>query len=222
MNPLISSLFKSDLFWNIPAFFSGIAFLAAAYIYFPKPKEGTAKKFKIFAWVILGTRVLYSGLLSFFQYYVWGHNTFTNFFLNASADPSSYPKLGLLTSPFEGKLGYFTLYVFERFWLETLIIILVSCLFYVFLKGLRRRNSRFFEEGEPELGFAMALLSGWPGFVLFVFFVFVFIIAISIFRMAVLKQHLTTFGLPFLLSAFLTLIWGQALLQLFRLSVLKI
>jgi len=222
MNPLISSLLKSDLFWQIPSFFSGIAFLVAAYIYFPKPKEDTTKKFKFFAWCLIGARIFYSAFLTFFQYYVWGNNTFTNFFLNQSANPASYPKLGILTAPFEGRLGYFVLYVFERFWLETLITILVACLFYVFLKTLKKHNGRFFEEGEPELGFSMALLVGWPGFVLFVLFIFIFIIATSIFRMVVLKQHLTTFGLPFLLSVFAVLIWGGALLQFFKLGVLSI
>lgn len=222
MNPLFSTLLKSDLFWQIPAVFSALAFLAAGYIYFQKFEEGAAKKFKTLAWIIAGAQIFYSAVLSFFQFYVWKNNTFTNFFLSTPANPASYPKLGILTAPFEGRLGYFTLYAFERFWLGTLIGILVGCLFYLFLKALRKHSQRFFEEGEPELGFAMALLAGWPGFVFFLFFIFIFVILISLFRMIFLKQPLTTFGLPFMLSAFPVLIWGQALLQFFRLGVLSI
>lgn len=143
-------------------------------------------------------------------------------FLNHSANPASYPKFGFLTAPFEGRLGYFSLYVFEKFWLGMLIAVFVGYLFYLFLKALRRHNGRYFEEGEPELGFAMALLAGWPGLVFFIFFIFVFIIATSIFKTAFLKERLTTFGLPFLLSALTVLILGQKLLQLSGLSVLSI
>lgn len=222
MNQLISALLKSDLFWQIPAFFSATIFLAAAYFYFPKPEEGSVKKFKILVWIILGAKIFYSVFLSFFQYYVWKNSEFTNLFLNSSADPRSYPKLGFLTAPFAGKLGYFTLYVIERFWLGALISIFIACAFYLFLKVLRKHKERFFEEGEAELGFAMALLVGWPGFVIFLGLIFVFVLIISVFKMIFLKEHLTTLGLPFLLSALCVLIWGSALVQFFNLGVLKI
>lgn len=222
MNPLISSLLKSDLFWQVPAFFSALALLIAAYIYFPKPGTGAAKKFKLFVGIIIAARVIYSAFLSFLQYYIWKNNELTSFFLNHAADPRSYPKLGILTAPFEGRLGYFGLYIFERFWLGALITILVGFLFYVFLKALKRHKERFFEVGETELGFALALLVGWPNFVIFLGLIFVFVLLVSVFRMAFFKERLTTLGLPFILSALCVLIAGQALLQFFHLGVLAI
>jgi hypothetical protein len=168
-------------------------------------------------------RIGYAIFLTFGQYYIWTQNSFTRTFLHASVSPS-LPIWLTRTFPwvFDTSAGYFIFYSWGRFWMNAVLGLCAALLWWWFLRALRRRNERFFEEGEVELGFLSALIVGWPNIVLFVPLSFLAVVLVSVFRMAVLKRTLTTLGWSFLLAALATLAFGSALLDMVGFTVLKV
>lgn len=106
--------------------------------------------------------------------------------------------------------------------MNVLLSIVVAFAFYAFLKALKKHNDRFFHEGETELGLLLALIVGWPNFVVFVPLVFLAVVLVSIFRGIYMKEMYTTLGTPMLLAALITMIFGSYLIGAFGLTVLKI
>jgi hypothetical protein len=92
----------------------------------------------------------------------------------------------------------------------------------LFLNLLRKYQPRFFEDGEPELGFALALFIGWPKFLVLLPIALLSVVLVSIFRMVVLREAYTTLGWPLVLSAFLNLLYGNSLLILLGLSAFRV
>lgn len=181
------------------------------------------KRVKILLWATLGFRVFYALAASITQYIVWSKNPMTRVFLESGIRRDSPIAPSLEKFPFLfGKLGYFLFYSYGRFWLNVIIVFACVFVFWWFLKLLRKWKERFFEDGEIELGAFCVALIGWPAFVLFLPIAFISVIFISIFRLLFMKEKLTTLGAPFLVAVLLVLIWGQQLLWLTGLSVLKI
>jgi hypothetical protein len=119
-------------------------------------------------------------------------------------------------------ITYFLGYVWIRFLLPVFISFLIAGLWYLILNFLRRYQDRFFENGEPELGFALALFIGWPKFLVFIPIAFLCVVLVSVFRMVVLREVYTTLGWPLILSALLNLFYGNLLLILFGLTALRV
>src|SRR5512146_688301 len=132
-------------------FATWILALAGAVLYFTRSRRApeTNKKFieRLF-WISAGVFVLSALLMTWMQYATW------------KGDALSMK----LLPPYQSIL-YFVKYVGIHFWLAPIISVLVSAAFYGILLLLKRRNERFFEEGEPELGALAAFLVGWPRFV---------------------------------------------------------
>ncbi|MFA6407109.1 MAG: hypothetical protein WCV80_00185 [Candidatus Paceibacterota bacterium] len=169
-------------------------------------------------------RIIYAGILSTFQYFVWANGGgLGTFFLNAPLD-ATIPVSIFKYAPwiFSNSFGYFIFYSWGRFWLNALLSVLVAWAFYKLLIVFKRYNERFFEEGETELGYVTALLAGWPLIVIFVPIVFFCVVLISIFRLIFFRETLTTLGWPFLLSIFATAFIGSTLLTLLHWGVLKV
>lgn len=196
------------LIW-LPKIFFGIIFILAVLIYGLRKSIGLTKSRTLIISSI-SFHVLYAVLLTISQYYIWSQNKFTQLLLNSSLD---------LSMPVS---GYFLFYSFGRFWLNALITIGAAFVFYLFLKFLKKHRERFFEEGETELGFLSALIVGWPNFVVFLPLVFVFVVLLSIFRRVFLKEFYTTMGIPFLLAALIVLIFGNQIVDILSLGVLRI
>ncbi len=168
--------------------------------------------------------VFYALLLAGGQYYVWSQSEFTKSLLNAPVS-SEVPTEGLISYfPFllESGFGYFFLYSWGRFWLEAFLAVGVAIGFWLLLRALQRYQERFFEDGEVELGFLAALSAGWPNIVILIPLIFFSVVVVSVFRGIFLKEAYTTLGAPFLLAAFVTLLWGDKLVELFQLTVLRI
>lgn len=168
----------------------------------------------------------YVSSLSLAQYLVWSDNQATKLFTYSPVmiDDRVPHVLKTFLSFFDFRGGYFSLYVFNHFWLSFVISLFFSAGFYfllILLKHLRIGDSL---EGEEELGFLCTLLSGWPGFVIFVPLVFLLAILISIAKFIFFKISDTTLGWPFLLAFFILSLWkffGDPIV-FFHLSVLKI
>lgn len=124
-------------------------------------------------------------------------------------------------SPFR-ETGYFVLYAWTHFWFNFVLSVGVAFTFYLFLKFLKKRNERFFEEGETEIGLICALIAGWPGFVVFVPLVLILVVAESIFMKIFFKESLTAFGFAFFLAAIIALVWGDKIVAILNLGALRI
>ncbi|MFH1193140.1 MAG: hypothetical protein V1656_02370 [Candidatus Jorgensenbacteria bacterium] len=165
----------------------------------------------------------YATLLTFGQYFVWSSDWWGKQFLNTSLAPSlPIPLIQLFPNFFGSRLGYFLFYSWGRFWLHALLAVGVAALFWWFLRMLKRRNERFFEEGETELGFLCALAAGWPGILPFLVLAFLLVLAVSIARRAIFGEAFTTLGLPFLIAAVAALAFGGALASFFGVSALAV
>jgi hypothetical protein len=155
----------------------------------------------VYAFLVL----LFAVVLSVGQYLAW-----TN-------DPT-----GINFLPPIQPITYFLGYIWLRFLTPIFISFLVAGVWYLFLNFLRRYQDRFFENGEPELGFALALFIGWPKFLVFIPIAFLCVVLVSVFRMVFLREAYTTLGWPLVLSALLNLFYGNSLLVLFGLASLRV
>ncbi|RJQ26050.1 hypothetical protein C4565_07480 [Candidatus Parcubacteria bacterium] len=203
-----------------------VIFLFACVRYFLRKKFIARESLLSFRNLIIyaiGGRIAHAGLLMYLQYSLWNEGGMGSYFLTAPLskdlpiDGMKY--FGWL---FTNKFGYFLFYSWGRFWLSVIISIFVAYIFYIFLKLLKKRTERFFEEGEVELGFLSALIVGWPLFVIFVPLVFLSVIIVSLVRLIFLKQQYTTLGTPFLLAVLFLLLFGSYFIDVFNLVVLKV
>ncbi len=169
-------------------------------------------------------RVGYAGLLTVLQYFAWTEGGRVSAALAHTSLDGSIPVTLVKIFPFVfgGKFGYFIYYSWGRFWLGTVLSLFGAWIFYRFLIALARREGRFFEEGETELGYLAALLVGWPLSVLFIPLSFVGVVLLSLIRLLFFKEPYTTLGWPFLAAAFVSLVWGGILLAYAGLLVLRV
>ena len=211
----------------LPEIIYGI-FLVLAIALYLKSKYYPEFKLLNLTWkkLIVGTvsfQFFYAGLITWAQYYIWSKNGFTNILLNSPVDKEALgPILNFFFPLFDHRHGYFAFYVFGRFWLEVLIIWGLATLFYCLLRLSSRHRMEFFEPGEIELGLLVALIAGWPNFVIFIPLMLGLTLLFSMYRLLVLKQTATTLAWPLILAGALTLIFGGKLLILFNLTTLKI
>ena len=147
-------------------------------------------------------RLIYPLLLSVMQYYIFASNTLSKALLNSPLDSTVLANLPFFMKPFkrffEGHLGYFLYYSWGRFILGAALALLCASVFYVLLKLLEKYNPRFFKEGEIKVGFIVALLVGWPWFVVLIPATFIATILISIIKRIFFKESYTTLGMPIL------------------------
>lgn len=220
----VDFLFSLNIFWKLPLIFSILLVVLLGYFYWKhKDDEGLSKKiFRRGVYAVAGFKIVYALFLTFAQYFVWNNNGLTRTLLNLPLEEKSLVSFGFLSKLFSQDGGYYYYYVFARYWLVILVSFAMAYLFYLLLKSLKKYNERFFIGGEPELGFALAFLVGWPDFVLFLPGIFMLIIPVSIFRLAVFKEKLTTLGWPFIIASLFAIIFGYYLLDIFHLGVLSI
>lgn len=180
--------------------------------------------YKFLIWSVVGFKVVYASVETFSQYYVWSSSGFTKLFLDKSVQDFD------LLRQFSGKLffflnnrfGYLIFYSWGRFWMEIAVSLLAALAFYLFLVFLKKHKERFFEDGETEMGFLLALMVGWSNFIIFLPLVFLSVVLVSIFRKLVFKEMYTTLGAPFLLAALVVLLFGKYIVDILGLTTLKV
>lgn len=184
----------------------------------------SALTYKFLIWLVLGFKVLYVAVETLSQYLVWADNKFTKSFLDQNIIDFNIVKdsFGKLAWIFDNRFGYFIFYSWGRFWLEIVVSLIAAGAFYLFLGFLKKHKERFFEEGEVELGFLLALVVSWSNFIVFLPLVFLSVILVSIFRKVVFKEMYTTLGAPFLLAALIVLLFGNYLVTILGLSALRV
>lgn len=194
-------LFSPHLDWAIFAIFAGIAVAACVAYYRPISDR---RRMRTYLALGLGTvlfRFVLAGLKTWLQYEAW-----------LGSDMSKY-----LLPPYRS-ISYLLRYSWTHFMLNALISIGAALLFFVILRALQRYNSRWFNAGEVELGFLMALIVGWPGFLIFVPVAFLSVILISIIRGIFLKEPYTTLGLPFFIATVVAFGFAPKLIVFLKLT----
>lgn len=202
-----------------------LAFFVAVFCYFWRKKfsESYRKINKITALSVLSFRVAQAIFLTVGQYYIWVNDNLGKAFLNSPlTDAVPIDNIFKNSFIFQNKFGYFIFYSYGRFWLNVIVVLIYSAVFYFFLKLLQKHKERFFEKGEAELGLISSLLVGWPNFVIFLPLVFVFVVIISVGRRIFLKEFYTTLGLPLLFTAGIVILFGEKIIHILNLGVLKI
>ncbi len=201
-------LIGSFLEW-FPRVISGAAVLAALFFYFRYPREQEGKRKHLFiglVFLLLALWVLNAGLLTWGQSYVWSQDALSRSLLTTSLPKNiPVPLIEALPGVFQVPSGYFVFYSLQHFWFPLLLSAFLAFLFFLFLKMLQRYNERFFEAGETELGFLLALAVGWPKFVVFLPLALLFVVLVSVIRGIVTKERYTTLGIPLLIAAIVTL-----------------
>lgn len=224
----MNSFFSHVSLYILPIFL-GVIFIVTCFQYvFRKKLAATQWKnvfsFRNLSFFVIGGRIANAVLLMYLQYSVWRDGGgMGNYFLTAPLS-KDLPITGMKSYGvlFTNKFGYFLFYSWGRFWLSVVLSIFAAYMFYAFLKILRRKTERFFEDGELELGFLCALVVGWPLFVIFVPIIFISVVVISIIRLVFFKEAYTTLGVPFLLATATTIVIGGYLISAFGLGVLKV
>ncbi|MHB9019569.1 MAG: hypothetical protein ACYC3G_01675 [Minisyncoccota bacterium] len=180
--------------------------------------------YKFLIWLVVGFKVFYAIVETFSQYYVWSGNAFTKLLLDQNIIDFNIVKgfIGKLAWIFDNRFGYFIFYSWGRFWLGIVVSLIAALLFYLFLVFLKKHKERFFDEGETELGFLLALMVGWSNFIVFLPLVFLSVVLVSVFRRIVFKEMYTTLGAPFLLSALIVLLFGKYIVDILGLTMLKV
>lgn len=206
----------------IPKLLLGVILLIAL-IKYVRPNLFKKLRYKHLIISAFAVRAAYALFQTIAQYLVWRGNEFTRLLLTLPLELGEQASVFVKYSPFfTGSKGYFVFYVLSRFWVNAILSLAVAWLFWRFLKFLKNKNERFFEEGETSLGFLCALIVGWPGFIAFVPLLFGSVIFLSIWRKVFYKESYTTLGPVFLLAAALWLVFNPYFTGLFNLRVLYI
>ncbi|MFA6494853.1 MAG: hypothetical protein WC246_00610 [Candidatus Paceibacterota bacterium] len=148
-------------------------------------------------------QILYAVYMTLAQYAAWGASPLTKALLAQPLDAQigETSAVAWIVRLFHLRSGYFTYYVYGRFWLAILLGIGCAIVFWGILALLKKYRSRFFDETELQVGLLAALVVGWPLIVLFVPLVFVMVVLVSLVRMIFFKEKYTTLGWPMLLAA---------------------
>jgi len=223
MSLVFHYLLSPFLNWGVPLFSLVVVFIAALKRFYNSDLISKIS-YRFLIWLVLGFKVLYASIETFSQYYVWSSNGFTKLFLDQNIIDLNIAQdfFGKMTWIFDNRFGYFLFYSWGRFWLEIAVSLAAALAFYLFLRFLKKHKERFFEEGETELGFILALMIGWSNFIIFLPLVFLSVVLVSIFRMLVFKETYTTLGAPFLLAALIVLFFGNYIVDILGLTMLRV
>ncbi|EKD23549.1 MAG: hypothetical protein ACD_81C00219G0010 [uncultured bacterium] len=187
----------------IPFAFFVVMVISAGYVYLRSPLLG-GQRLAVFTRLIVAVvsfRIAFAAAKSGLQYYAWVQD-----------------ELGKLLLPPTQPITYFFQYIWTHFWANVVLSLGVGLLTFIVLRTLQKKNQRFFDVGEVELGTLLALVVGWPHFVVFVPLVFVLVVLISIIRGIVVKEPFTTLGLPFIVAACIALFTAVPVLTFLHLE----
>lgn len=223
MSFVFNYLINPFLVWGTLVFGLVVIFIAALKRFYDSDSVSKIS-YKSLIWLVVGFKILYASVETFSQYYVWSSSGFTKLFLDQNIIDLNIAQdfFGKMAWIFDNRLGYFLFYSWGRFWFEIAVSLAAALAFYLFLRFLKRHKERFFEEGETELGFLLALMIGWSNFIIFLPLVFLSVILVSIFKMLAYKEMYTTLGAPFLLAALTVLLFGNYFINLFNLAVFRV
>lgn len=218
---MISSIFNfifGPVLIYSPGIFSGIILIIAGFLHAKRSKlilggKNIDKLFKNAVVAVISFKIVYAGLCSIGQYCIWAASDVAKFLI--AAPDTLWPL-------FNFRHGYFMHYILTHWWADVIFSAGIAYVFYLFMVFLKKYRESFFEEGEPRLGFLLALIIGWPGFIIFLPLTFIFVVFFGIFRRLFFKEAHTTLGWPFIVSALLIMVFGGFLTGVLGLGSLTV
>ncbi|PIS04748.1 MAG: hypothetical protein COT81_04795 [Candidatus Buchananbacteria bacterium CG10_big_fil_rev_8_21_14_0_10_42_9] len=167
--------------------------------------------------------IAYGATLTALQYWAWSGAGPTRWFLNQALGENVPLTFFWRLNPIkDSSFGYFAFYTWGRFWLNILITILASLAFQFLLAGLRQFNRRWLTASDVWLGSIGLLLSGYPGLIVFFILTFVFVLIYAFIRLILYKKVYTTIGIPMIIAALISILWGEELIFSLNLGVFNI
>ncbi len=159
------------------------------------------------------------------QYYIWATSSDLTRALLSAPLPAEAPLPAILEwmrPYFSHSLGYFFYYVFGRFFLNIIILFVVTGFFYAVLKFLFFSQKNY-GTNDPEILCILMLVVGWPGIAVLIPLGFVLAIFFSIIALVFLKENQTSLTPAFLVATPITIIGAKTILNLLHLyPLLKI
>lgn len=143
----------------------------------------------------------YALLLTGVQYYVWRLSLMGRYLL----------------PPYQG-MGYFIHYSYNHFYLASLLSLLVAAMFFGLMSLLRKSGRISIGAADLSLCFLLALLSTWPGIIIFLalFLIFSLVAAVvNVFRFKI--AEFSPFW-PLISASALTILFGRILIVILRLG----
>lgn len=150
-------------------------------------------------------RIMFAGIKTVLQYYTWLQSDISRYLL-----------------PPHQSIAVLLRYSWTHFGLNALISIVAALFVFIVLRLLQMHNTRYFSPGEPVLGAVLALVVGWPGFLVFVPVTLISIVFVSIVRTIFLQESYTTFGPSMFFAAVVALLVGRSMLSFMGLTALFI
>lgn len=206
-------VFQGALSWvlanlSLLIFASVLFFLVGLFIFRLFKKQETYWLPKKWAWILIVVLTIFKILTaikySVLQYFAWKKD----------------PGIGSYLLPPHQSWNYFAGYVYLHFFYATLLTIVSMAIFYFALKVISKHRAEIFEEGEIELGTLCALISGWPGFVIFAPLSFLILIAFSLVRKLFKNKQFTTITIPMLISVTVVFLFWPQIIEFLKLTSL--
>lgn len=163
--------------------------------------------------------IAYPLLLTSLQWYTWSREPLSAILLSQPLDQAIPLSFGLeaIRSLFEMPGGYFALYAFNHFWLESILALLVSSILFLLAYMVHRYRQETLSKDEAILLFAVALIAGWPGVLIVIPLVCVVALAHSLY--AVLRNGGQTPLTPsLLLGLWGTIVFSNSIIHFFHLG----
>ncbi len=226
------NFFLGEFLTYLPRFFYVLVWIGALILFIRPAAAGARDEIselalrKKYFWLVvavIGFKIIYAVLLSWGQYYVWAADPLKRIFITAPI-ASDVPLFGLFKvlnflKTFHG--GYFIYFVIGRYWLSAFISVFASSLFYGFWKLISIYRAGLLYKYEPNLLFLMALLSGWPGFVLFFCLTIIASLGLLIFLFFRNQNQISISRIIFF-AALISILFAAEIINRIGLLVLKI
>jgi len=161
----------------------------------------TTKRLTIF---LLGAGLLFKSFLTGLQYYIWQTSGLGQFLL----------------PPYQS-WEYFARYSFWHFWLPGLLSLIMAAALYLIFYLLKRRRAEVINTEDLNLLFLLALLAGWPKFLIFLP-LFLGLTLILVVVRTVAGEKTVSLIWPLISAMLLTLLFGNYLVIILGLSALAV
>lgn len=178
-----------------------------------------------YGWLIAGgvaLHIFYTIFVTWGQYHIWATSSdFTRALLSAPLPVEvPLPVIFEWARPyFSHSLGYFAHYVFGRFFLNTIMLFIVTGIFYFIFK-LWCKYRRNFRASDPEILCVLMLIVGWPGVSVFIPFGFAVAIFFSAGMLIFFKKNQISLAPAFLFTTPIMLVGARPILGLLHLYAL--
>ena len=178
--------------------------------------------YKYLTLFVIVLRIVYDSLLSYGQYITWQSNPFTKIFLSTPLTKDVPLLFGTewLRPYLDHKLGYFFFYVYQHFFLASIITFVTVLVIAGLLKLWAYYKPTDFKNGDIVVIALTFLIVGYPGIVILLPLGFLILILLQIVTKFFFKDKIVYLPMAFLLAVPVVLFFSAEILKFFNLYVL--